>query len=111
MNFSPAISNKSAKSIKDVIRGWKLHSRSDLDIFYISKKLNPKLTGWFNYYGKFTQSEMFGIFKMFQKILVKWARKKYKKLKGYWYLAHQFIYNIGITHPNLFIHWKLGRNY
>ncbi len=37
MNFSPAISNKSLKSIRDVIRSWKIHSRSDLDLFFTSK--------------------------------------------------------------------------
>ena len=111
MSFTPAISNNAQKRIKDEIRSWKIYSRSDLDIFFIAKRVNSKLIGWYNYYGHFRRSEMFNIFKMFQKILIKWARKKYNKLKGYWYKAHQFIFNIGRERPNLFIHWKIGRNY
>lgn len=29
INFSPAISNKAAKAIRQEVRGWKLHLRSD----------------------------------------------------------------------------------
>lgn len=108
MNFTPAISNNAEKRIKDEIRKWRVHSRSDLDIFFIAKKLNPKLRGWYNYYGRFRPSEMARIYKMFQRTLVKWAKRKYKRLKKYWYLAVQFMLNIKGNCPNLFIHWKLG---
>ena len=111
MGFTPAISKASEKAIKREIRKWKLYKRTDVDIFYISKKYNPKLRGWFNYFGRFRTSELIRIFKMFQKILAKWAKSKYKRFKGYWRYAYQLIETISQSEPQLFVHWKHGWNF
>jgi RNA-directed DNA polymerase len=41
INFSPAVSNKSAQAMRDTIRGWNLPKRSDKAIDDLSHMFNP----------------------------------------------------------------------
>jgi len=108
VGFTPAISRKAAKGIRDEMRSWKLHRRSEKDLEYISKVFNPKLRGWIQYYGKFRISALMGICNMFQRILVKWARKKFKRLNKSWSKAWYLIDKIMRKSPSLFVHWEMG---
>ncbi|QNB48259.1 hypothetical protein BR63_02150 [Thermanaerosceptrum fracticalcis] len=38
------------------------------------------LRGWGNYYGRFYTSEMYSVLRHMNRALVRWARRKYKKL-------------------------------
>ncbi|MGA2468980.1 MAG: group II intron reverse transcriptase/maturase [Thermodesulfobacteriota bacterium] len=53
VNFTPAISHKAAKSIRDTIRHWRLHRRTDRSLDELAQIINPVLRGWINYYGSF----------------------------------------------------------
>lgn len=106
--FTPAISKKSSQAIKDTIRTWKIHRAVEADLERLSLLYNAKIRGWITYYGKYRISEMYGIFCMFQKILVKWAKCKFKKLKGSWLKASRFISGIAVRCKFLFAHWELG---
>jgi RNA-directed DNA polymerase len=108
LGFSPAISKEAEKAIKAAIRKWKVQRYVQVDINKLFELYNPKLRGWMAYYGYFRSSALYGIFKMFQRILVKWAKRKYKRLKGSWELASKFIKGIADTLPQLFNHWKHG---
>ncbi|WP_131751113.1 MULTISPECIES: group II intron maturase-specific domain-containing protein [Legionella] len=44
--------------------------------------INPILQGWLNYYGQYTRSAMYPVCRHFNKTLVAWAMRKYKKLCG-----------------------------
>src|ERR1019366_842256 len=46
VSFSPAVSDKAGKAMREVIRGWKLHHRSDLALADIAQWINPTLRGW-----------------------------------------------------------------
>lgn len=108
MSFTPAISRSSESSIRDEIRSWRIHRRSNVDIFYWAKVLNSKFRGWINYYGRFRLDALYGIHKMFTRILIKWAKVKYKSLKSSWRKARLFITRIADAYPDLFSFWKLG---
>jgi len=68
--FTPAISRKSERAIKDEIRKWRVHRAVTADLEELSMLYNEKLRGWIAYFGKFRASALYGIFCMFQKILV-----------------------------------------
>src|SRR5206468_6001306 len=55
INFSPAVSNKAAKAIRDTFRSWKLPQRSDKAIDDLSRMFNPIIRGWIQYYGRYYQ--------------------------------------------------------
>ena len=48
INFSPAVSNKAAKAIRDTIRSWKLPKRSDKAIEDLSRMFNPIISAQFS---------------------------------------------------------------
>jgi hypothetical protein len=60
-NFSPAISSKAAKAIRDTIRSWKLRKCSDKAIEELSRLYNRIIRGWFQYYGRFHRTALYSI--------------------------------------------------
>ena len=59
INFSPAVSNKAAKAIRDRFRSWNLHQRSDKAIEDLSRMFNPIIRGWLQYYGRYYRSALY----------------------------------------------------
>lgn len=108
VSFLPAISNKAKKKIKKVIRSWRIHRITWTTLEEISKKINPIVRGWFQYYGKFYKSEMYASLRNIERYLVKWVRTKYKKLRNHGRLAKQFLGKVRKRSPNIFYHWTLG---
>jgi RNA-directed DNA polymerase len=108
VSFTPAISRKAEKAIRDEMRSWRVHQRTEKDLNYLSRVFNPKLRGWIQYYGMFRVSALKGICRMFQKILVKWAKNKFKGLRRRWGMAWSFIWKIAHLRPALFVYWELG---
>ena len=42
---------------------------------------NVELQGWINYYGRFYKSMLYPVFRHFNEMLVRWAMRKYKRLR------------------------------
>jgi RNA-directed DNA polymerase len=108
INFSPAISNKAAKKIRQTMRRWKLHERSDKGLIDITRMFNPFIQGWINYYGRYYKSAMYPIFQHLNRTLTRWAMRKYKRLKRHQRNATHWLGAIAKREPSLFAHWKLG---
>ncbi len=108
VNFSPAVSNSAKKSMRQEMRRWKVHLRSDKSLEDISHMFNPVLRGWFNYYGKYYKSELYCVFRHFNRTLSRWAMRKYKKLKGHKRRAEHRMGKIANDYPRLFYHWQVG---
>jgi group II intron reverse transcriptase/maturase len=51
INFTPAISKKASKVIRQTSQSWHWPERSDKDLEDLSKMFNPIIQGWINYYG------------------------------------------------------------
>lgn len=107
VNFSPAVSNEATKSIRKTMREWHLHERSDKSLEDLAGMFNPVLRGWINYFKSYYKSAMYPTFQHFDRILAKWAMRKYKKLRGHKRRAQQWITRIARKQPKLFAHWQL----
>jgi hypothetical protein len=99
-SFIPAISKNAAQKIRDEIRGWKLHRCTGQSIQEIARKINPKRRGWFNYYGRFTPSALRPIERHVGQSLVRWACRKYKKLRNH--RSRGWTWLIGPPHVDTF---------
>jgi RNA-directed DNA polymerase len=108
INFSPAVSNKAAKAIRDKIRSWKLPKRSDKSIEDLSRMFNPIVRGWLNYYGRYYRSALYPAVRALDRDLALWARRKYKKLHRHLRRATHWIAGISRRDPGLFAHWQMG---
>lgn len=105
--FTPAISAKSIKRIRQTIKQWRLRRRSDLSLDDIARRCNPQLRGWIQYYGRFRRSELYRVFSPLEKTLGRWAQRKYKHLRNRWGRAMTWIGEIASRQPDLFVHWSL----
>jgi RNA-directed DNA polymerase len=108
LGFGPGISKDAETEIKAEIRSWRIHRAADADLERLSKLYNAKLRGWFNYFGKFRVSELYRIFCLFGRNLVKWAMNKFKSIKGSWLKAAAYIKAKALENSHLFIHWEAG---
>jgi len=108
VNFLPAVSDRAKKEMRQELRSWRIHLRSDKSLSDISRMINPMLRGWINYYGKFYKSELYCVFQHLNRILVRWATRKYKRLKGHSRKAEYWLGKIARREPSLFYHWKWG---
>ena len=108
INFSPAISNKASKRIREEQRSWKIHLRSDKSLDDISKMFNPAIRGWINYYGRYYPSAMYPTLRHINRELGQWANRKYKKLRGHKRRSEHWLGRVARREPALFAHWKMG---
>jgi len=107
INFSPAVSKKAVKSMHQTMRDWHLHLRSDKSLEDLSCMFNPILRGWINYYGSYYKSALYPVFRHLDRILVRWAMRKYKKLRRHQRRASHWLKRIAQNEPSLFAHWRL----
>ena len=108
VSFSPAISDKATKEIRQAMREWEVGRRSEKSLEDLSHMFNPTIRGWINYYGRFRKSALYAVFRTLNFALVRWATRKYKKLRYHWRRARQWLEGIASRQPNLFAHWQLG---
>ena len=59
-----------------------MHRRTLQSIEDLAQLINRKLRGWFHYYGRFNPSALRPIERHVGQSLVRWACRKYKKLRG-----------------------------
>jgi hypothetical protein len=77
-SFSPAMSDKAGKAIRQEIRRWELQKRSNTELEDLAKMYNAKIRGWINYYGAYYRSQLYLATKQIDRKLVLWAMRKYK---------------------------------
>lgn len=109
VGFMPAISNKAKKSICDAMRRWKMHRQTDKSLDELARVVNPVLRGWINYYGSFYKSALYRVFQHLNNVLVRWASRKYKRLRRNNHRARQWLQGLFHRQPKLFAHWQLSQ--
>jgi RNA-directed DNA polymerase len=108
VNFSPAVSNKATKAIRQEIRTWNLHRRTDKSLEDFAYMFNPIIKGWINYYGGYYKSALYRTFWHLDRILSRWACRKYKRLRGRQRRSQQWLRRIRKCQPRLFAHWSFA---
>ena len=107
-NFLPAISRDSKKEINRHIRSWHIQLKNEKSLSDLSRMFNPILRGWHAYYGRFYPSALRQLWRNFNRYLVRWVRRKYKRLSGHKVRARRFLDRLARTHADLFVPWRLG---
>jgi RNA-directed DNA polymerase len=108
VNFSPAVSGEARTRMRREMRSWSVHCRSDKTLTDLALMFNRQLQGWINYYGRFYKSMLYPVFRHFNDTLVRWAMRKYKRLRRHKTRAYRFIAEIARRQPGLFAHWRFG---
>ena len=106
INFTPAVSTKAAKKMREKMRAWHLHLRSDKKLEDLAWMFNPVIRGWINYFGSYYKSAIYPTLRHLDTILARWAMRKYKRLRGHKRRAEQWVQRISQKQQWLFVHWK-----
>ena len=107
VNFSPAVSNKATKAIRQEVRSWKLHLRSDKALDDLARMFNAVIHGWVNYYSAFYKSALYPTLRHIDRKLMLWATRKFKRLKGHKRQAMHWLERVARQNTQLFAHWRL----
>lgn len=107
INFTPAVSSESAKKMRQEMRRWRIPLRSDKALDDLAHMWNPVLRGWVQYFGRFYKSALHSVFRHFNGLLVRWAMRKYKRLRRHRRRAEHWLGGVARREPGMFAHWKL----
>ncbi len=107
--FNPAISNKAAKAIRSRISGWHIQRWTVKTIDDLARMFRSVIRGWVNYYGKYYKSRLYSVLRHIDQLLMKWALKKYKRLKGSRYKAYEWLVRVIKSNKDLFPHWRYSQ--
>ena len=108
LNFSPAVSGEAKTRMRREMRRWRVACRSDKTLTDLALMFNLQLQGWINYYGRFYKSMLYPVLRHFNDTLVRWAMRKYKRLRRHKSRARRFIADVARRQPGLFAHWRWG---
>jgi len=107
VSFLPAASPKALKAIRQTVRRWALHRRSDKALEDLARMFNPHIQGWINYYSHFYGSALCRTLRRIDAYLVRWGRNKYKRLRSRTEGARVWFARVVRANPALFAHWRL----
>jgi len=103
-SFAPAMSKDALQAKGSVVRSWRIHRRTTLDLADLAEAINPIVRGWLNYYGAFAPREIYPLLMRINAYLMRWARKKYKRLRSYT-RVRRWWRRVVKRDPKLFAHW------
>ena len=105
-SFLPAASPQALKAIRQTIRRWALHHRTDKSLEDLARMFRPYIQGWINYYSHFYKSELTSTLQGIDAFLIRWARNKFKRLRQRPKGARDWLARIVRATPHLFAHWR-----
>ncbi len=107
-SFQPAISAVALKDKSQQIRRWRIHLRTTRNLEELAEWINPVVRGWMNYYGQFNRWEMYFLLRGINTYLMRWARKKFKRLRAY-KRVKAWWKRLVERQPEMFAHWAWMR--
>ena len=105
---NPAVADDAAKAIRRRIKCWRLHLWSGQSLADIARAINPVVRGWINYYGRFYRTRLVQTLRRIDEYLVRWAMRKYKRLRKHPTRTWALLARISKREPELFAHWTMG---
>lgn len=104
--FTPAVSRHAMTAMRQSLRRRRLQLHSELSLDDLSVTLNPRVRGWINYYCRFRGSEFQPVADHIDRVIVRWAMRKFKRLRGHKIRAFLWLDRVRKKSPNLFAHWS-----
>jgi group II intron reverse transcriptase/maturase len=103
--FLPAVSQKAAKRIREVINEWPWMKWVGTGVNIIIRYARSRLRGWMQYYGKFGRSVIADVLFHFDRKLSRWALRKFKKVRGLMQAASR-VKGLRRRNSRLLAHWN-----
>ena len=104
--FTPALSRTSMRSMCQSTRRRQLHHRSEWSLDDLAGAVNPQVRGWIGYYCRFRGSAFHRIANHLDRMIVRWAMRKHKRLRGHYRRTRVWLGRVRRERPDLFAHWS-----
>ncbi|HFK5878343.1 TPA: group II intron reverse transcriptase/maturase [Legionella pneumophila] len=108
IGFTPVVSLKAVKAMTLKLRRGNWRNNTSLSLQELADFINPMLRGWLAYYGKYSRSSMYRVWRCVNNMLLAWTKKKYKSLGRSRTKAGKLMERIHKEKPALFVHWREG---
>jgi RNA-directed DNA polymerase len=106
-SFSPAVSRKAKESFRQKVRDVReKYTMGTIEMF--AEEVNPIVRGWFNYFSRFFKSEARKALDYVNRTLLRWAKKRFRRIKHSNVRAIKYLSRVAKDYPNLFYHWSKG---
>jgi RNA-directed DNA polymerase len=107
VGFNPAVSKTALKAIRLKLKNLRIHRCTRSSLLDLANWLNPMISGWIAYYGRFHRSALYSMCRHVNNSLVRWARRKFKPLRYHKYRAILFMEKVAKQQPQIFAHWRI----
>ena len=109
-SFLPGVSADALKRMRKEVRGWRIHRQTPGTLVELAQQYNPKIRGWWNYFGAFYRTAMRGLSQYIDQKLELWARRKYKTLSRNKQRSAGWLRKMKNETPRMFSHWSVVGN-
>jgi RNA-directed DNA polymerase len=103
--FTPAVSRQAMKAMRQSLRQRRVFKHSELSLDQLAALLASPIRGWMAYYCRFRGSEFQAVAEYIDHSIVRWAMRKYKRLRGHTCRAFAWLDRLKRRSPGLFVHW------
>ena len=107
-SFQPAASREKVTEFSRRMHDQRLHRRTSQTLNDLAVDINPVVAGWLAYFAVFYSTTVIPLCERIDHQLVRWAKRKYKRLKGSDRKARVWLEGIRARDPELFAHWKVS---
>src|SRR5660398_277229 len=105
--FLPAVAPEKLTDMSRKVASWRLHRRTNSTLDDLAREVNPALRGWLTYFTAFYISAVIPLATRTDRHLMRWARRKYKRLERSNRRAYAWLKGVRQRSPALFAHWAL----
>jgi RNA-directed DNA polymerase len=105
--FLPAVAPEKLTEVSRKVASWRLHRRTTWTLDDLAEEVNPVLRGWLTYFTTFYPSAVIPLARRTDLHLMRWARRKYKRMERSNQRAHAWLKGVRHRAPALFAHWAL----
>ncbi len=86
-------------------KNW--HRQSTMSIQEIALHINTQMRGLINYFGIINKIGLHKLVRSLHFRIAKWAMNKYKRFRGKYGKAYNWLKELKHSYPNMFYHWTI----
>jgi hypothetical protein len=106
-SFLPAAGPGKLTEMRRKVSSWRIDRRTTSNLRDLASPVNQVVRGWLGYFTAFYPTAVTPVAERIDRHLMRWALRKYKRLKGRKPRARAWLRGVRQRQPGLFAHWNL----
>jgi group II intron reverse transcriptase/maturase len=106
-SFLPAAGPGKLTEMRRKVSSWRIDRRTTSNLRDLAGPVNQVVRGWLSYFTAFYPTAVIPVCRHLDTWIMRWARKKYKRLERSRRRTHEWLQGVRLIAPGLFAHWRL----